>query len=111
MRKFTSTCLVLLVAGCASVDVTKTGKGIYAETNPNDVEIIHTKPDQKFVELGSVSTNGWAPGDTASMHNALRQKAGPLGANAVLILNSGMVQDGWNGLRMWSTGAAIRYEK
>ncbi len=105
------TVVVALIAGCApNVDVTKTSKGFYQPTDPNDVEIIFTKPDRPFVELGSVTSNGWHPSDTAKLHNALRAKAAPLGASSVIVLNSGLTPDGWGGFTMWSTGVAIRYK-
>jgi hypothetical protein len=106
---FVVVCLLFFVCGCANVDVTKTAKGFNAPTDPNDVEILQTKPDRPFTELGSITSTGWAPSDTAKLHNALRSKAAPLGANAVVILNSGMTPDGWGNMRMWSTGVAIRY--
>jgi hypothetical protein len=102
--------VVLCVFGCApNVDVTKTSKGFVSPTNPNNVEILHTKPDRKFTELGSLSTSGWAPRDTAKMHNALRAKGAPLGADAVIILQTGMTPIGYGQMQMWATGVAIKY--
>jgi hypothetical protein len=104
--------LLLLCFGCAEVDVTKTSKGFYAPTNPNDIDILQTKPDRPFEELGSVSTSGFAPSDTAQMHNAMREKAAPLGANAVIIINSGQAPTGTlGGMQMWSNGVAIRWRE
>jgi hypothetical protein len=98
---------VSLCGGCATVDVTKTSKGVYTATNPNEVEILTVAPkDRQFVELATVSTTKWSPSDTAKMHNALRSKAAPLGADAVVLLNSGI--DSYNGY-LWATGTAIRY--
>jgi hypothetical protein len=102
--------LALAICGCASVDVTKTGKGYYEPTNPNDVEILMTKPETPFVELGTVSVNGFEPSQTAKMHNAVRDKAAGLGANAVILLNSGIILDGWGNQILWATGVAIRYK-
>jgi hypothetical protein len=79
-------------------------------TNPNNVEVLHTRPDRKFAELGALSTAGWTPADTAKLHNALRAKAAPLGADALIILQSGMTPDGWGNMRMWATGVAIKYQ-
>lgn len=98
-------CSLGFVTGCAVTDVTKTAKGHYDATNPNDVEILFTKPSKPYIELGSVSAAKFQAGQTATMHNAFREKAAALGANAVLILNSGF--DG-NGM-LWATGVAIRY--
>ena len=96
----------LFIGGCATVDVTKTSKDVYPATNPNDVEILTTIPaDRKYEELATISTTQWDPSQSAKMHNALRAKAAPLGANAVVLLNSGVDQRGL----LWSTGTAIRF--
>ena len=95
-----------LLAGCAEIDATKTGRGYYAPTNPNTVDILFTRPERKYVELGAVTATKHQPHDTAKMHNTLRTKAAPLGASAVIILNQGF--DANN--RLWATGVAIRYE-
>ena len=97
--------LVTLCAGCANVDVTKTTKGYYPPTKPDNIEILMTRPDKKYMELGTVSTTKWNPNETAKMHNALRAKTAALGADAVLLTASGMDPDS----RLWSTGVAIRY--
>ncbi len=96
----------ILFAGCAVVDVTKTAKGYYEPTNPNDVEILVTRPERSFVELGTVTASRFAPQETAKMHNAIRSKAAPLGANAVILSSSGILPNG----RQWATGVAIRYK-
>ncbi|MFO1487991.1 MAG: hypothetical protein U1F65_05905 [Verrucomicrobiota bacterium] len=98
---------VALLAGCATTDVTKTGKGHYDPTNPNNVEILMTKPAREFIELGAVSAAKFKPKQTATMHNAFRAKASALGADAVYIINSGIDQDG----HLWATGVAVRYSK
>ena len=101
--------LILLFIGCASVDITKTAKGFYDPTNPNDVDILMTGSDRPFIELGSVTVSGFEPDETAKMHNAIRAKAAELGANAVIIKNEGLINDGW-GIKKWAMGAAIRYK-
>ena len=104
-----------ILGGCATatIDVTKTSKGVYASTNPNEVEILTVVPkDRQFIELATVSTTGWKPSDTATMHNALRSKSAPIGADAVILVSSGIVTSG-AGLsetqHLWATGTAIRY--
>jgi len=99
-------CILLIMGGCATVDVTKTAKGYYAATNPNDVEILMTRPDRSFIELATVTTTGWSTQETAKMHNSLRAKSAPLGANAVILLNSGIDAK----RHYWSSGVAIRYK-
>jgi len=103
---FIASLLASSVAGCAHVDVTKTAQGFHEPTRADDVEILMTKPDRKFIELGTISTSRWNARETAKMHNALRSKSAPLGANAVVLLNSGIDADGY----LWSTGVAIRYQ-
>jgi hypothetical protein len=104
--KFLSLILgVAFFAGCATTDVTKTGRGHFDPTNPNTVEILMTKPDRPFVELGAVSPAKFKPKETATMHNAFRSKAAALGAEAVYIINSGIDPKG----HLWATGVAVRF--
>lgn len=98
--------IVFALIGCASVDITKTAKGSYSPTNPNDVDILMTLPQRKYVELGSVTVTNFDPTEDAKMHNALRAKAAGLGANAVVIQNQGI----GNNAKKWAMGVAIRYE-
>jgi hypothetical protein len=97
--------LLLLLVGCASVDVTKTGKGFYDPTNPNDVDILKTRPDKPYEELGTVTAVKFIATDTAKMHNAIRAKSAPLGATAVIITDEGIDRD-----YRWALGVAIRYK-
>ncbi|MFW6146465.1 MAG: hypothetical protein ACOC7R_03935 [Planctomycetota bacterium] len=96
----------LVPAGCGmQVDVTKTGKGYHAPTRPADVEVLMLDPTRPYVELGTVSVLRCDPTEIARMHNALRAKAAPLGAHAVVLINSGVDEDD----KLWATGAAVRY--
>lgn len=99
-----------VISGCASVDVTKTAKGYYEPTNPNEVQILKTIPDKKYTELGTVTVTGFIPSDTAKMHNAIRSKSAALGADAVLLTDEGVVYNGWSMTR-WALGVAIKYKK
>lgn len=101
--------LNVLAGGCATVDVTKTGKGFYPPTKPDDVEILMTKASKDYTELGTVSTRKWNPSETAKMHNAIRAKAAELGADAVLITSSGIGPGDSD--EMWTTGVAIKYKE
>ena len=101
-------CCVL--TGCAAVDVTKTAKGFYDPTNPNEVEILKTRPEKQFIELGTVTATGFSPDESAKMHNAIRAKSSSLGAMAVILTEEGIVRGGWAGLQRWATGVAIRYK-
>jgi hypothetical protein len=98
-----------LLAGCAAVDVTKTTKGFYNPTDPNEVEILKTRPEKPFIELGTVTATRFGPDETAKMHNAIRAKSASLGATAVLLTEEGILRGGWS-LERWATGVAIRYK-
>lgn len=100
---FASVCLLL---GCQTVDVTKTAKGSFSPTNAAEVEILRTRPDRKYIELATVTTTGHSPSNEAKLHNALREKTAPLGANAVILTDSGIDVNG----QLWSRGVAIRWQ-
>jgi hypothetical protein len=100
--------LALICAGCARVDITKTSKGFYEPTNPNNVEILKTTPKRNFEELGTFTVSNFAPDEDAKMHNAIRVKSSALGADAVIITQEGLIQGGW-GVNKWATGVAIHY--
>lgn len=99
----------LALAGCASVDMTKTAKGTFAATNPNSVEVLKTRPDKPYDELATFTVTGFSASDTAKLHNALREKAAPLGANAVIITSEGIVPRTF-GADQWATGVAVRFK-
>jgi hypothetical protein len=105
-------CVALLVlSGCASVDITKTSKGYFPPTNPNDVQILTTVPTRPYTELGTVTVSGYDIREEAKMHNAIRAKAAPLGATAVIIQSQGMNPTrGFGGGDRWGTGVAIRFQ-
>jgi hypothetical protein len=94
------------LVGCAMVDVTKTAKETYNSTNPNDVEILLTRPEKSYVELGTVMVNCFSANYTAEIHNAIRAKAATLGANAVILTSQGNPP----GNEMSVRGVAIRYK-
>ncbi|MBI5863106.1 MAG: hypothetical protein HZB38_01070 [Planctomycetes bacterium] len=106
---FVAMILTLTLTGCATVDVTKTAKGFFEPTRPDDVEILMSRPSRSFVELATVSTANWNTEETAKMHNAMRAKTAPLGAQAVVITDSGIVIIR-NSPKLWCTGFALRYE-
>ena len=98
--------MVFIASGCASVMVTKTGKGYFEPTNPNEVEILVTVPSRSFIELATVVTQNWKVKYTAKMHNSLRAKCAPLGADAVVLGSSGIDRNG----KFWASGVAIKYK-
>ena len=102
-------CLAALLVGCATVDVTKTGKGFHSPTQASSVEILKTRPEARYEELGTVTVTGFDASDTAKMHNAIRAKSAALGADAVILTEAGILP----GLspKQWATGVAIAYKK
>ena len=105
----TTLAAVFMTAGCATVDVTKTGKGFHEATQASSVDIWKTLPESKYEELGTVTVTGFKVSETAKMHNAIRAKAAALGANAVVLTEEGIIPGGFN-LKKWATGVAISYK-
>jgi hypothetical protein len=101
--------LAVILGGCAAVDVTKTASGFYDPTDPNKIEILKTRPERKYVELGTITVTGFDSDESAKMHNALRSKCAPLGATAVILTEEGMTPSGFGSYKRWATGVAIRY--
>lgn len=98
-----------LVAACASVDVTKTAKGTYGATDPNNVEILKTRPEKSYEELGTITVTGFSASESAKMHNAVRAQAASLGANAVILTEEGLISKTFS-MERWATGVAIRFK-
>lgn len=108
IRSISILALILLLAACASVNVTKTGKGFHEPTKPDNVAILKTLPDYKYEELGTVTVSGFASQETAKMHNAIRAKASALGSTAVILTEEGLTPGGFGTYVRWATGVAIR---
>ncbi len=108
-RAFIVFVLSAFIASCASVDVTKTASGFYEPTNANKVEILKTRPERKYVELGTITVTGFDAKDVAKMHNSIRAKAAPLGADAVILTEEGLIPAGFGAYTRWATGVAIHY--
>ena len=102
--------LVGFLGGCGSVHVTKTAKGSYDRTDPKKVEVLLTRPERPYEELGRVKVSGFGTSgaDTEKMYNAIRAKVAPLGANAVILTDQGTIV-GYMAVDMWAQGVAIRY--
>lgn len=107
---FTFAAALLTLTGCATVDVTKTGAGYFDPVPAASVEILKTKPDRPYVELATIDVSGFTPRETAKMHNAIRSKAGPVGASAVIITDENMVYQPYVGAVKYVSGVAIRYK-
>ena len=102
--------VVFLLVGCGTgVEVTKTAQGTYTPTNPDDVEILLTRPEKQYEELGTVTVKDYNTSYRAEMYNAIRAKVAPLGADAVILTSQGVRPVGGANL-MWAYGVAIRYK-
>ena len=101
-----------IICSCASgtVAVMKTGSGFYEPTNPNDVRILKTIPDRKYVEVGAVIVTDWYPSDTVNMHNEIKTKAAVLGADAVILTDEGFIKKEHTYPQYWATGVAVKFE-
>ncbi len=103
--------IIFSLASCAgTVDVVKTGKGIYSPSAPSEIDILKTRPDKAYEELATVDALNFPIKGVAKMHNALRAKAAPIGANAVLITDEGVINNGW-GIVRFCSGVALRYKQ
>ena len=106
LKKILLALSLLLLVGCSAVDVTKTNKGFYDPTDPNEIEILKTTPSKSYEEVGTITAVRFDPTETAVMHNAIRTKVAPLGATAAILMQEGLDQNG----RRWAMGVAIRYK-
>jgi hypothetical protein len=111
-----TTCILGLLAsiiltGCGTVEITKTGRGFHNPTNPNMVEILMTVPKRNYQELGVFQASGFMRTETAVMHNAIRTKAAELGADAALITDTGLAPTRSNGTPMlFANGVALKFQ-
>lgn len=96
----------MAISGCSSnIQVTKTATAEYKATEPDQVQILMTKPDKPYVEIATVTATDQKPKETAKLHKELRAKAAALGANAVILTDTGIDED----KRMWANGVAVRW--
>ena len=103
--------ILSLLTGCGTVEITKTAKGFYNPTDPNQVEILKTLPSRKYTELGIFTATGFMRSETAVMHNAIRAKAAALGANAAVLTEEGFAPTTSGGTpQKWANGVALKYQ-
>jgi hypothetical protein len=99
--------VLLLAIGCAyGTDATRTGKGHFDPTDPNDVRILHEFPSTEHTEIGVVTVTV-RPGETAKAHNSLREEAARMGGTLVVITASGVYSDGLS-TYMYVKGTVVR---
>ena len=99
-----------IICSCATVAVMKTGSGFYEPTNPNDVRILKTIPDRKYVELGPVIASNFYSSAFADMYNEIKTKAAVLGADAVILTDEGFIKKEHTYPQYWATGVAVKFE-
>lgn len=109
LKTLVAATLLTLHVACVptKIDVVKTGKALYSPTNPNDVEILKTTPSKPFDEIATVSAFDFDNRDIAAMHNAIRARTAPLGANAVILFHEGFMDEDD---KIWAKGVALRYK-
>jgi len=87
------------------------GSGFYEPTNPNDVRILKTIPDRKYVEVGTVIAHDLHLSQTRGMYNELKTEAAVLGADAAIITDEGFVMPTDSSTsRYWATGVFVKFK-
>ena len=79
--------LATLAGACARVRATPLAAVSYPAVSPDSVRLFATNPPPKYVEIAMLRTEVFLAGDQRSAR-ALREKAGKLGANGVILLNA-----------------------
>src|SRR5512144_2179848 len=79
--------LATLAGACARVRATPLAAVSYPAVSPDSVRLFATNPPPKYVEIAMLRTQVFLAGDEKSAR-ALREKAGKLGANGVILLNA-----------------------
>lgn len=90
--------VLLLATACVHVRATPLAGDIYAPVPADSVRIFATNPPPKYVELAMIRVEGFFAND-GKWARGLREKAGKLGANGVILLNArGAVVGGTSGV-------------
>lgn len=79
--------LVTLAGACARVHATPLAAVSYPPVSPDSVRFFATNAPAKYVEIAMMRTQVIFAGDEKSAR-ALREKAGKLGANGIILLNA-----------------------
>jgi len=83
--------VVLFLAGCVKTHAIPLGQQVARPPVAPDSVVIYRTPEQvpgKFVEIALVTADGGDVVGGNALLTALRKKAGALGANAILLVNS-----------------------
>jgi hypothetical protein len=96
----------IIVPGCSNTTAVRTSETRYRSTKWQDVQVLTVRPERSFEEIGTLNTSGWKQKKTKALYEDLRKQAAKMGANAVLITESGV-----SGIKeeQWLRAAAIRY--
>ena len=79
--------LAVLSTACVHVRATPLAGDIYAPVPADSVRIFATNPPPRYVELAMIRVEGFLAND-GKWAKGLREKAGRLGANGVILLNA-----------------------
>lgn len=111
--------LILLAAACVHVRATPLAGDIHAPVPADSVRIFATNPPAKYVELAMIRIQGVLASD-GTWAKRLREKAGRLGANGVILLNAraavannpstDVFGDDDDDIREFARAVAIRYD-
>lgn len=92
---------LILLTSCFYTYYPQTGSAIYAETNPEEIQIYSGNIDSDYEILGSVAAD--AIGDADAVAKYLKKKAAKMGANAIIKVeltkvNSAAINTGISGV-------------
>ena len=85
-RLLATLALTTLATACTWVHTTPLDPTAYPEVPADSVRLFATNPPAKYVEIAMMRVEGFISTDKRSV-KALREKAGKMGANGVLLLN------------------------
>ena len=85
-RLLSALALVFVSTACTWVHTTPLAPAAYPEVPADSVRLFATNPPAKYVEIAMMRVEGFISTDKRSA-KALREKAGKMGANGVLLLN------------------------
>ena len=96
MKRYSLLCVGLLcLCGCASARSNRyTRAPQYPPTDPATIQIYHVEPDEPYERLGEIAYDGMAIASWSGAEKLLREKAAAMGADAVLVLQSGSYVSG-----------------
>ncbi len=85
-RLLSALALTTFIGACTSVHATALSTTAYPEVSPDSVRLFATNVPARYVEIAMMRVDAIIWSDKRSV-KALREKAGKLGANGILLLN------------------------